>query len=220
MLEYDKLKELFDSRDYEACLTKINKLKQEDLNSDILRIKGYALQRTEKFEEAMEVWNILLANNPTYAEFYAERAVCKFHLKFKSTLSDLDLAVEFDNENPYRYACRAFIKDKLGNTTGAIDDYKLALKLEPDNEVTLNNLGLLEEKLGYQSYAQMHYQQADALAQFRNSVEQNEPKVSDVTSQHNTNTDWMEVRKMVSSWSEFKRFVNDAITMLKPAKKI
>ena len=51
----------------------------------------------------------------------------------------------------------------LGDTHGAIADYQHALELDPDDAVTWNNLGLLEEQLGYQEQAKERYRVSDEL---------------------------------------------------------
>ena len=55
--------------------------------------------------------------------------------------------------------------DEAGIRTshGAIEDYKKALELDPEDAVTWNNLGLLEEQLGYQEQARERYRVSDEL---------------------------------------------------------
>ena len=87
------------------------------------------LQKLKRYEDAMNVWNVAIANFGEQADFYAERGVCKFHLRFKSSMEDLNKAIELDPDNGYRYACRAYVKDKIGDTEGAIADYTKANEL-------------------------------------------------------------------------------------------
>ena len=44
---------------------------------------------------------------------------------------------------------------------GAIEDYKRTVELDPEDAVTWNNLGLLEEQLGYQEQAKERYRVSD-----------------------------------------------------------
>src|SRR5690606_31508835 len=78
-------------------------------------------------------------------------------------LNDLDIAVDIDKENPYRYASRAFIKDKAGDYQGAIADYSKAIYLDPEDAISYNNRGLIEEKLGYVQRSKISFEKADAL---------------------------------------------------------
>ena len=54
------------------------------------------------------------------------------------------------------------MKQASGDTHGAIADYKKALELDPEDAVTWNNLGLLEEQLG-QEQARERYRVSDEL---------------------------------------------------------
>jgi len=96
---------------------------------------------------------------------HSERGVALFHLGRKAeALLAMDAALELEPHNPYRYASRAFLRDATGDLPGAIADYQQALALDPDDAVAQNNLGLLEEKLGYRESAQRRFQTADELA--------------------------------------------------------
>ena len=55
------------------------------------------------------------------------------------------------------------MKQACGDLRGAIEDYKRAVELDPEDAVTWNNLGLLEEQLGYQEQAKERYRVSDEL---------------------------------------------------------
>lgn len=100
------------------------------------------------------------------AEVLSERAVAYFHLRqLKASLTDLNRAQELQPSNPYRYSSRAYVRDQMGDTAGAIADYEIALKLDPFDAVAHNNLGLLQEKMGRKDAAQKLVKQADKLAE-------------------------------------------------------
>lgn len=176
---------------------------------EYLELKAKSLQKSGAFEEALGVWNVLISRNQSNAFYYGERAVCKFHLGYKSTLEDLEMAIKLEPDNGYHFACRAYIKDKLGDTEGSIDDYKRSLELDPQNEVTLNNLGLAEEKLGYTQQARSHMRQADLLAGI--STEANERNETSQTAipKPLRSSIWREVLKMISSRAGFREFLKD-----------
>ena len=48
-------------------------------------------------------------------------------------------------------------------TKEAIQDYEKAIKLDPDDAVAQNNLGLLQEQLGYKTEAKKRFEIADDL---------------------------------------------------------
>ena len=51
----------------------------------------------------------------------------------------------------------------MKDVDGAIADYKKALELDPEDAITLNNLGLLEEQYGMRKSAQEKFRRADTL---------------------------------------------------------
>ena len=146
------------SGDYQGLIKRIESYEPAESEVDrILEIKGRSLQKLERYEEALGAWNLLLSRDSSNAYFYGERGVCKFHLRYKSALDDLDRAVELEPDDAYHLACRAYIKDKLGDTEGSVEDYRRSVELDPENEVTQNNLGLAEEKLGYTQRARERF---------------------------------------------------------------
>ena len=151
------------SQDYARVLTLLSD-DNAQLTEDEISLKAEVLQKLKSYEDAMNVWNVAISNFGEKAEFYAERGVCKFHLRFKSSMEDLNKAIELDSDNGYRYACRAYVKDKIGDTEGAIEDYTKANELDPGNDITLNNLGLAEEKLGHTQRARANFKNADSIA--------------------------------------------------------
>ena len=66
-------------------------------------------------------------------------------------------------DNPYRYSSRAFIKDSMGDTEGAIQDYLKCIKIDPEDAIAFNNLGMLEEKMGRKTSAKKRFKRADEL---------------------------------------------------------
>jgi tetratricopeptide (TPR) repeat protein len=83
--------------------------------------------------------------------------------KNEEALAEFDRAINLDPKNPYRFASRAYFRDRIGDLTGAIEDYEKAIELDPDDAVAYNNKGLLEEKLGYRERAKSSFTKADDL---------------------------------------------------------
>ena len=75
----------------------------------------------------------------------------------------LNKAVDVQPHYSYRYASRGWMKQACGDLRGAIEDYKRTVELDPEDAVTWNNLGLLEEQLGYQEQAKERYRVSDEL---------------------------------------------------------
>jgi tetratricopeptide (TPR) repeat protein len=75
----------------------------------------------------------------------------------------MNLALDIDPENPYRYSSRAYIKDFFGDIEGAIADYEKCVEMDPQDFIALNNLGLLVEKKGNLKKAQHYFKRTDDL---------------------------------------------------------
>jgi tetratricopeptide (TPR) repeat protein len=114
---------------------------------------------------ALELIDLADELAPDSAEILFEKGVILFHAGKKGlALLFMDRAVGIEPENPYRYSGRAYIRDGLGDIHGAIADYETALRLDPEDSVSHNNLGLLQEKLGWKEKADRHYRHADRLS--------------------------------------------------------
>jgi len=63
------------------------------------------------------------------------------------------------------------MKQAAGDTDAAIEDYKHAIELDPEDTIAHNNLGLLEEAKGYKAQAQERFKVADELQEILNQSE-------------------------------------------------
>lgn len=123
-----------------------------------------ALYKEGQWTQALAGFDRLLQNGVSDGNLLHDRAVCIFQLgRQKEALAELDKAVALEPNNPYRYASRAWIRAALKDVDGAIEDYKKALQIDPDDAITLNNLGLLEEQYGMRKAAQERFKKADTL---------------------------------------------------------
>ncbi len=122
-----------------------------------------ALQE-QKYEIAVQLFDKAIELAPANAKLYSERGVTHFHLKHNlKALADMDKAVELEPENSYRYSSRAFIKGACRMTDDAIADYQKCIDLDPDDAIAYNNLGLLQEQLGWKKQANDNFDKADTL---------------------------------------------------------
>lgn len=148
--------------------------------------RGLAQLKLGKLQEAEQDFTKALEIEPRNAITLGDRAVVWHHLKEREkSLADLHLAAEIEPENPYRYSSRAFIRAAWGDVEGAIEDYQIALSLDPEDAITLNNLGLAEERLGRMESAKSRFEKADKLA----GVDETREKIyseNDITLADNT----------------------------------
>ncbi len=157
----------FDNKNYEDALRHFTRaLLLEPKKTAYLFAKARTNCQLEKYLEALTNFEEALLYEPHNALIHSEKGVALFHLKrLDEALKCMTIAQEIEPENPYRYASRAYIRAKAGDIFGAVDDYKTAVRLDPTDAVALNNLGMLEEQMGYQKNAKNHFKKADMIAQ-------------------------------------------------------
>lgn len=118
-----------------------------------------ALIAYEQAEQTHAGWE----NDP---DFLNDWAVALFHnQRAHEGLALLDKAINLQPHYGYRYAARGWMKQALKDIKGAIADYEKALELDPEDAITLNNLGLLEEQIGRMESAKERFRAADAMDQ-------------------------------------------------------
>jgi len=185
--------------------------------------KAYLLLKNQDFKNALIIFDNLIYLFPDEPNLYGDRGVVHIHLNNKSeALNDFDKAVELDGNYGFRYASRAYAKDYFGDTAAAIFDYEYAIQLDPEDAISVNNLGLLQEKLGYQQKAKQNFEKADRLAKMNeaydelvqtdNNIVQSEAINLNNESQRNDTSNSKSIRteffKIFKSRSQFKDFLN------------
>lgn len=118
----------------------------------------------QKFAKAIKLLSDALEAYPNNATIFCERGVAHFHAKHNlKALADMNKAVELEPNNSYRYSSRAYIKGVYRMTQEAIADYEKCIALDPEDSIAHNNLGLLQEQLGWQKQAEDNFDKADTL---------------------------------------------------------
>ncbi|MGB0424135.1 MAG: tetratricopeptide repeat protein, partial [Flavobacteriales bacterium] len=112
--------------------------------------RALELQKNHNHEEAIELFNSFFHKESSNPDLLHDRGVSYFHLKRKQEcLADFESAANIQPDYAYRYSSMAFIKAAFNMTEEALRDYNKAVELDPTDAVTQNNLGLLEEQLGW-----------------------------------------------------------------------
>ena len=130
-----------------------------------MRLKAESHYEAQRWADAEHLFHALSEEVEPDGNFLHDRAVCLFQLGRKTeALNLLDRAVDLEPETGYRYASRAWMRAAMKDVDGAIEDYRKAIEIDPDDAITLNNLGLLEEQYGMRKAAQERFRRADTLS--------------------------------------------------------
>ncbi|MFP5471021.1 MAG: tetratricopeptide repeat protein [Bacteroidia bacterium] len=123
-------------------------------------------QKQRDFNAALNLYLKALEVEPYNPDLLSDTGVCLFNLdRKKEALDYLDRAANLEPNNSYRYSSRAFIKAALGDVQGGIEDYEKCIELDPEDAIAYNNLGMLQEQLGYKKQAENTFKKADELAE-------------------------------------------------------
>lgn len=116
------------------------------------------------FESAIELFGEALKSDSNKETIYYNRAVAYLNLeKLDLAIFDFNKLIDLDSNNAFYYSCRAFAKARTKDKKGALADYEIAITLDPDNPITYNNMGLVQEEIGYMEKAQKSFKQSDDL---------------------------------------------------------
>lgn len=129
-------------------------------------IKAQESIAKQEYDKAVDLLTKAINQEPNNANYYSHRGVSRFHLGLqKEAIADMNKSVELEPDYSYRYASRAYIRSTVGDVKGAIADYEKAIELDPEDSVSLNNLGMMQEKMGYDNKAKENFERADHLAE-------------------------------------------------------
>ena len=86
-----------------------------------------------KYNEALKVFDEVLAKYPEYKEAHHGRAITLMQINdFKGSRESFDRAVKLDENFAGAYANRGILNDRTGNHEDAVKDYRKALELNPE----------------------------------------------------------------------------------------
>lgn len=126
--------------------------------------EGVDLLRSGELKSALNIFNRLIDVEPSNADYWSERGVVYFHLnERKNALIDMDKAVALQPHKSYRYSSRAYIRGHYKMLKEAISDYEKAIELDPSDAIAHNNLGLVQEQMGYMNKAKKNFSTSDEL---------------------------------------------------------
>ena len=79
----------YEQGNYEAVIDAL----EQNPDDNQLPILAFSYQKLKQWEKAMSCWNKLIAMDASNAEYYNERGVCKFNMRFKHAIQDFDQAI-------------------------------------------------------------------------------------------------------------------------------
>jgi Flp pilus assembly protein TadD len=138
-----------------------------------------------------------------------DRGISHFHNKnVEAALKDMDKAVELDSDNPYRYSSRAFIRAEV-DVNGAMEDYEKAIELDPKDEISLNNLGLLQENAGKMKAAKKNFKKSNEIISYdpKTRQEKNNNRPQDLKLQNSLGKVMLSVFKSKETRKEYFQFI-------------
>jgi len=179
--------------------------------------KGLAKAKENDFLGAIEHFSNAINEDNSNVEHYAERAVAYINTnQYELSMFDMNICIDLEPNNSYRYSCRAFLKSRMGETDGAISDYEKAIMLDPDDAIAYNNLGLAQEQKGFRDRAEKNFKKSNELAEYRQNNEtsyglgmSNPPAVGANIEQNPTSTQKKSeiARKVFTNKKSFKEFL-------------
>ena len=119
------------------CLTTkvFGQFSNETLLSD-----AYSRLNTEKYNEALQIFNTLITKEPNCLDCYFGRAKTKFFLKdYKSALLDCEKSLKSTKDIQTNYSLLGDIKYRLGDYSGAINSYENALSIQKEEDKKRND---------------------------------------------------------------------------------
>ncbi|MFT4678276.1 MAG: tetratricopeptide (TPR) repeat protein [Litorivivens sp.] len=120
----------------------------------------------KQFVEARKLYEKAIVLHADDPNAWHDLSVCLLHLNQPlMALEKMEVSVNLQPDYSYRYASRAYIRSALKDYPGAIADYEKAIELDPEDAISYNNLGLIQEQLGYMSEAKEKFEIADELRQ-------------------------------------------------------
>ncbi|KAL4506438.1 hypothetical protein ABPG72_000009 [Tetrahymena utriculariae] len=103
----------------------------------------------EKFDESIQLSNLLIQNDPkNFIGYYLKGSTLMKTLSFDEALLNIDKSIELNPEQFNAYNIKAFILSKKGQTQEAVNFYDKAISLKSDCEISYKNKILELNKLG------------------------------------------------------------------------
>lgn len=104
--------------------------------------------KEEKYQEALNVYNSAISLDATNAVFYCNRAAAHSRLgDYNRAAEDCKMSLKYDPNYSKAFGRLGLAYSKMNKFELALDAYRKALEIEPDNVDYKNNMGVAQERL-------------------------------------------------------------------------
>lgn len=129
-------------KDKKALLMFDRAIQINELSDEAIYAKGLFMQNQQKYKDASILYETVAKINPAHI-------FCRYNLgyinglfgNYKEAIKFLDEAIDLAPEYAEAYTLRGFMKEKLKNSTGAYNDYKMAILLDENQLKAKEGLG-------------------------------------------------------------------------------
>lgn len=139
----------FDIGQYDEALAVTDTMRIKDSRYTFpLRLRSEIYRKTGDTLAALANLDTLLTIDKYDHEAYMVRAIINLgREKYEEVDKDLTQAIKLSPKCSY-YINRGLARDKMNNLRGAMEDYNMAIDLDPNNTLVRMNRGMLRERVG------------------------------------------------------------------------
>ncbi|XP_063707185.1 small glutamine-rich tetratricopeptide repeat-containing protein alpha-like [Culicoides brevitarsis] len=134
---------------YSSTLLNVTPERKEEAES--MKNEGNRLMKEEKYQEALNMYNKAIALDATNAVFYCNRAAAFSRIgDYNRAAEDCKMSLKYDPKYSKAYGRLGLAYSKMNKHELALDAYKKAIEIEPENVDYQNNMKVTEERLQQQ----------------------------------------------------------------------
>ncbi len=151
---------LFAMGEYDEVISTLKKTAKEG-NLDSLKLLASSLEMSERYEEAIKIYNLSIEKNKKDPELWSGLGRCYLKLNdLENSLKAYERAFLISPDN--RDVCEnlAFICEKMGRYNDALNYIDKAIGIEPDNKYLWNSKGLILKKMEDYNNAKKSFERA------------------------------------------------------------
>uniref|UniRef100_A0A336K8R8 CSON000625 protein n=1 Tax=Culicoides sonorensis TaxID=179676 RepID=A0A336K8R8_CULSO len=134
---------------YSNALLNVSPERKEEAEG--MKNEGNRLMKEEKYQEAINMYNKAIALDATNPVFYCNRAAAFSRIgDYNRAAEDCKMSLKYDPKYSKAYGRLGLAYSKMNKHELALDAYRKAIEIEPDNVDYQNNMKVTEERLQQQ----------------------------------------------------------------------